>query len=488
MSISLTGTGGLYSRLGKYIKAIRALNGLRAETAATPASAWGAGGATVNDVKTAFNAIEGQFQSTLQDSISTLYGIRDQVRSGLNGPISSLAALMQTTLIRMANDDATLVAQDLTTALKELNRQMTASSDSIDANATSISIAAVSSPANTGNATVIGSVKNPKGVAREYLYAEVMEVTVTGDSGTGSTAGSEPYSIKGEVKEANSLNWNWPDGSGASASGNIIDPSVNAGANFLYNSDFEDWAGVPESHASVPDRWYKAVGTIGTHITKNTSSTYLYSTRTGSAGSLALVGDGSTLTSVYQKFGDSTNGTSKTLKPNTVYGVNVYVKRSAAMTGVLAISLVDSSMAVINDDAGTANTISKDVSTLGASFEAISGFIITPKVLPVAGYRLAIRFTTALENAKTLYLDDLAMCEAKEAYTRGPWIAAFRGSTEVAKGDGWNATVSNDYGGLFQTYVMWSVFNAPGLDTSGPDVQTPSNAGGAETIADSLCE
>lgn len=490
MSITLTGTGSLFARAGKYVKAIRNLQGMMAETlpigSVDDAGAiWGASGPTVNDFKTMYNAIEAQYQSARQSDIGTLYTLRDTLRTVIVGQIPSLVSILSNTIIGMADDDAKLVSRDIITAVKELDRQMRASSDSIDANATSVSVAAASG--NTGNATVIATVKNGKGVNREYVYAEVMELTATGDAGSGSTAGSEPMSLLGEVAESNKLAWNWPDGSGASTTTTVVDPSIDAAANLLTNSDFEDWGGVPESSANMPNRWTKIVGVIGTDIKKNTTAANLYSSRTGSTAALEIAGDGSTLVSIVQKFNNSTNGTSKTLLPNTVYAVNYNILRSAAIAaGVLVLSLVDSTNTVINDDAGTANTISKTLSALGASYEQVSGFIITPKVLP-SDYRLCLRLTTAMTAAKSVYIDDMSMCVAKEAYARGPFVAAFRGSTDVAKNDKWNITVANDLGGLFQTYLFWAMLNVPAMEASNLDIQIASNAAGSETINDSLC-
>ena len=57
MAVTLTGTGGLFTRLGKLFAGIATLNGARAETLAVgvtddASAVWGSGGPKVKDAKT----------------------------------------------------------------------------------------------------------------------------------------------------------------------------------------------------------------------------------------------------------------------------------------------------------------------------------------------------------------------------------------------------------------------------------------------------
>jgi hypothetical protein len=172
------------------------------------------------------------------------------------------------------------------------------------------------------------------------------------------------------------------------------------------------------------------------------------------------------------------------LEPNTVYAVNGYIKMdSTPAAGVLAIDLINGSNAVVNDDAGTANTITKDLTSVSTSYVAVNGFFRTPKALP-ATLKIRVRLSTALTSGRNVYIDHLAMAKATQAYTGadtssgGPYIAIFRGSTEVIKNDKWTVTAVNNYGGLLQT-GFWRLFNMPSLG-----FQLNSAASGS--IADTL--
>jgi hypothetical protein len=140
----LTGTGGLFTRLGKIVKAIRNTNGYRGATAPAASGTWGASGPSINDLATALNEIEAQFASTNQQLMDGLYVQRTAHRSAQDGLLSYLQSLASTIIITMANDDAVLTSKTLVAATRELIRQMTSSSDDVNANATSVAVAAAS--------------------------------------------------------------------------------------------------------------------------------------------------------------------------------------------------------------------------------------------------------------------------------------------------------------------------------------------------------
>lgn len=497
MAITLTGTGGLFTRLGKIFALQRHLGkGVCGETLAVgdgtgsgtadAGATWGTGGATVYDLKTIFDAINAQFASTDQDLISDLYPIKASIRSSISSSLSSLTSLTRSVLSDMVNDDADLVDTSVLGSLRELIRQMgVATTTYVTGPAVGASVAAQTVPANTGDPTVIASVVNKYGVNKQYVLPEVIELTVTNDSqgGNGATAGSEPASILGEVSISDPFTWNWPNGSSASTSlpNGIIDPTLDASGNLMYNSSFDDF-----TTANVPDHWAILGGAAGTDIFSEASIIYR-------SGGKALKFTGvasppSPLPAVWQKFNVTTpavatNGTSTVLKPNTVYAVRCVARDSGAglVAGVIKVQLTDQAgtPAVVNDDAGTANEFSIAFGSTTASYAAFSGFFRTPKVLPSTGLALAVRVTTALTNTESMYIDDLAMCEAVEAYTGGPYIAAFRGATDCIIGDKWNIAVTNDRAGILQDGFDR---NFPELVANG--LQLPIT--GTTLVADSL--
>jgi hypothetical protein len=323
---------------------------------------------------------------------------------------------------------------------------------------------------NTGNPTVLATVIGPEGVALENVFAETMELAVTNDSGLGATSGREPYQVRGEVAASGVTSWDYPLGSGASTTASILDPAIDNSDNMLTNAG----GGWTFTTANTPDNWVIAVGTVGTTVLDGTAGTgYL----AGTTKALKITGNGSQLTSLRQTF-NSTTGTKATVKAQDVLAVNCRIKISAtAAAGVLNISLVDGSGVVINDDAGTANTITRDLTTLTTTYVDFGGWFRLPNQLP-STVKVQVYLTTALENAKSVYIDDLIIARGKELYTRGPRIVAIRGLTPVVVDDQIDLVVANDMAGQFQIWAdRW-------FDMRGLGIQLPSS--GSPTISESL--
>lgn len=427
----------------------RDINGMRGSTAPVPASLWGASGPQIRAIDTQIAAIIAAHTAAQERNYDGLQSIRNGFISAQAGTQSSLKALAQSELIAIVNADTPLPDLSVATAMRELVRQMRASSDTVLRCAVAKTVTAGSG--NIGNATVICSVTGRYGVPQEYSLAETLVATCTGDqlgNGTGATKGSEPITIVAPAAEANKFNVNWPDGSGASAAINVIDPNIDANAtgNLLTNSNFEVWTAV----ANTPDNWSILVGVAGTDIKKHVTTTYGGS----STACLQFVGDGSVLSSIVQPFDAVAGaGTTAELKPATQYGFNVWLYAAATMVaGVLKADLVDSTNTVINDDAAVANTLTYDLTTLaGTTWTNFSGFFRTPTNMPTT-VKLRLRISTAMTNTRTLNVDFGAMALSTQLYVGGPYVNAFRASTDLVYGDTWNIAITNNRAGIFQTF------------------------------------
>ncbi len=473
MAVTLTGTGGIFTRIGKIVKLFRSLNGVRGDTLAVgdvndTGAAWGASGPTVVDAKTGYDSIAAQYQSTLQFVADGLFSQKKNFRSSIDSAQTYLKQLANTTLIEQVHADAVLPQKSLPLAMAELIRQMKGTSDTVDAGTVTAAVSA--SGTNVGNATVVASVKGPDGKTREYCFPEVMDFVVTTDHFTG-TAGSEIITVKGELAVANTLDYLWPGGSGSSASITVTDPTLDAqtglGGNLLTNSGFESFT------SNIPDDWTLLVGTAGTTVLKTVSVVY----GTSSVAALQFTGDGGgTLSSVYQDVSDL-------VEQSTVYAFNCYVRDSGAglLAGVLKIDLIDASNTVINDDNAVANSSTVAFGTTTGTYASFSGFFRTPTNLPTT-VRLRVSISTGLTNAESMYVDNLALTKAIQLYAGGPYGAAFRASTDVLKNDLWSVTIANNgyAGGTFQT-AFEALFGMRSLG-----LQLPSDSASGETINDSL--
>jgi hypothetical protein len=474
MSVALTGLASVWVRLGKIFFAFSSAQTYSGDVAVTGDTP------DLTAIGISYTDLIAQYVSNETELMATLSGKRDDTRGALNDWKSYLILLAQATVILQVDRDVTLAEDQKTLegALKELITQMvgvgslpleTAAND-LDASTVSATPAAATTMvgASTGNGTLMASVKRPDGRQNQLVFAEVIELFCTSDAQTSGAGRAETWAGNGEP-DIDLLDYRWPDGSGANFSLTTVDPSQNsAGGNLLTNSDFEDW-----TVTNVPDNWTVTVGTPGTDILKETSIIY----GTHGLASLRIKGDAATLTSITQAFPTGA------IKPNTVYHCNCYVKDSGAglTAGVITFAFTDGSGTILADDAGNALSSTLAFSTTTASYLPKSFTFITPKALPTTGiikFRIAV--TTLLTSGESIYIDDLAVAEATEAYVGGPWLALFAGSTNPIIGDKFTVTVANDRAGTMLEYCD-RFFGLKALR-----LQFPTDAAAGETILDSL--
>lgn len=454
MSVTLTGTGGLFKRLGLIGGILNSVNTYRGTTLA----------GKIDTFSNEFNSNKAY--------IDTLYSSLLGCQEGMSGLLSFLRGEAESILVEMVSADNPQASKSLSDCLLELLRQMRASGDTVNASTVGSSTSADALNRGTGNLVV--SLRNvieasPWGTQpqyRENVLAEDILVTCTSDSYQGTaTAGQESYAVAAEFSQGNSLRWDWPRGSGGSGNLTAIDASLDAtaGNNLLTNSDFETF-----TVANTPDNWAITIGTVGTTVLSDTS---VY---TGSK-CLRIKGDGSQLTELRQSFNDST-GTTQTLGSRRMYAVNVWLKKSGSLTGTLRIALVDSSGTVITDENGNNNSLVIPHTDLTTSYAPFSFIIVMPRVLSTT-LRLQLKVATALASGESIYVDSLAVAEMTEVYPQGPLLAFFRGNTTAAVRDQYKATITNTAGGFQRLFDRL-------FDMKGQGLLLPSS--GSPSISDSL--
>lgn len=190
---------------------------------------------------------------------------------------------------------------------------------------------------------------------------------------------------------------------------------------------------------------------------------------------LEITGNGSETTEIWQEV---------SLEPLTQYAVNLFAKTDGTVpAGECKVELYDGS-AVINDEQGTANALTIDVTSLTSSYAAQNAAFRTPRVMPAKVY-LRIRLSTAISNTEKFYIDHIALAAMTELYQGGPNVLLFSGATPwkagdtANRGDFFTVAVANDYGGDFQT---WGDRN---FDMREKGLLFPSAGGGGETIDES---
>lgn len=382
------------------------------------------------------------------------------ILAGVEGACQTASQAVQDTINRMVFRDnprinQTLTGVNLSDSIKEVIRQMRVAGASVLAMTITATPSVNPNPGGgsftgAGNGIIVASVRRPlDGLVLENSFAETVLFTCTSDSYVGgATAGNEGFTVTGVGQQTDKFAFNWPLGSNGSITINAIDGNVDVGSgNLLTNSGFTDWT------ANIPDNWELIEGTAGTNIAQETTIVY---DNTGS--SLAFIGDGSTETEIAQTF-DDTDGTTGTLDPLTQYAVNVFVRRdgTAAAAGVMSIELTDDSGTPINDENGSANVFTIDLTNLTTVFTSYSGVFRTPLVMPSV-YQIRFRMSTALTNGRRVYFDKAAQGLMSQLYTSGPYFACFSGSVLFESGDFGTCTITNSRGvggtlSTFQTLV-----------------------------------
>jgi len=454
MAVTLTGSNGLFTRLGKLFQVAVQVKSFQ------------------NTLATEIQDALDEFDGGDNDHALSITGIKTTAQKSCASVYGSIRAAAHKTLIEMVNDDDPLPAKTVDLAIDRLIRQMEDASASI--NASAYSAASSADSANTGNGVITATTSaNTKRTAN--VRAESLVFKCVKDAQTSGTAGREIFSVTGEAQIANISDYNWPGGSGHSSRMVVTDPQVNASSqlnkNILNNSTFENFT------TNTPDNWTIAVGTAGTQISKNTTSAKIFQ---GTAN-LAITGDGGgTLTKITQSLNTSGQTTGKLL-PDTVYFLHYKVYLDSGISaGALKVSIKDSGGTAITADSLTAEVTSNLGALSAGSWQSATTFFKTPKALPAGTpYVATVELTTALTNTKNCYFDQLCVGKATQV-AGGPYVAVIRGTTDFVRDDEFVVTVSKTGTGTMQEY-MDKFF-----DLYSRRRQLPEHSSGSETIADSL--
>ena len=444
MAIPLTGTGGLFTRVGLIGSLLNHTNAFQNTT-----------------LPTDFSNLNLQYPS----NPDLVPGIAAQLTSGQTAENSILTywqGVAQNTVNSMVYTDQPLLTNStLSASMQYLITQMLSTTQSVQQSTVSVG-SILAGSGNVGNGVLAVSRHRPDGLLSEGILQEKITATCNAD-GSKVTAGNETFTVNGQLAQGN-LSWLYPAGSGATVTLTTVNAQQNnAGGNLLTNSGFDAFT------ANVPNNWAILVGTAGGTIVSSNSS------YTG-ANALVFQGNGSELTSIAQTT-NLTGGTPAKLQPQTVYGVNFFTKLSAsASAGVLEVSLVDSTNTVINDLQGTANATTVALTGATTSYTAHSAFFRTPQVLP-STIKVRVRLSTALTSGINVFIDQLALTPATLFYPGGPYLAMFAGSTNFYVPDSFSFTISNNYAGdpkhNFQT-LFERLFNMKSMGLLLPTSNSPT--------------
>ena len=474
MAVTLTGTGGLFTRLGKLFglaKTIRTHQRAIAPTAATATDG-------VRAVYSAYASTTGTLPMAT-DLVSAITN-EDMVGGAQTMTLQQIKTAAERTVVEMVDADTKLPAKSANAALRELAFQMNR-----DSNYVARSTYTVGSPAynaaNTGDFVVVVSCEASKIIRDNVIFStkltdfpcvrpETLTFSCMADTkSNGIKAGSELWSVTGDRSFPN-LDRRWKGGSGTAVT--IMQtsgaqdgtPTSQPGSNLLANGDFEAYS------SNLPTQWTSVTGTAGTHYRVSTS------TKFRGQSAFEFVGDGSTLAAIRQRFA-SANGTYGRLKGDTLYLISFWAINDGTTpaAGVVRVSVQDSGGSVLGSSMSAVATFTSGF----ASWTHVKVAIVSPVNIPDEAY-LVIEQTTALTNGRSVFIDEVVVTEMTRLAAGGPAVAIVTGDTDPRRGDLATVAISINEAGEMNLELD-RFFN---LYESG--IALPSSTGTNVTVADSL--
>ena len=429
MALTLTGSGGVFTRLGKIF-------GMMSDVRTH-----------MSDIETEIADVQGAYSAADSWMVASLVAAKEARIAQAGGVMNDLRAIAIDTLVEMCWADSQagvsgiLPRKDLESALLYLIRDMDAAVASVNLNTSSVGSPALGA-GNTGTGKLVVSVKptnlpTPNVATMSNVRNEKLEVRCIQDAqGQAILRGAETFEIRGLAAYDN-LDRRFPAGSGVRQSISCVSAAIDAGGvgqNMLRNTDFENF-----TTANVADYWTTVTGTAGTHFGQETT-TFLRG-----ASAFKMIGDGTVLAEVRQQLG-STAGTPAQIQAGRLYCLAVWIRHSTGSgAGNVRIQLENA--------AGTAisGTTIDTTSAVGTSFTHKTIVFRAPNVLPSTVY-VSIEQSTALAAAGVMYIDELCLVEMVQIAPGGCAITMFAGATDWVIDDRISVKTDNDGLGLFVVY------------------------------------
>lgn len=439
MSVTLTGVGGLLTRVGDWA-------GEYNRAASLYGSALDAG----------FLSIWAQYGSTEQAAVQQL---PDAVTSFRNSAITYQSVLAQdcaTSWLLQVQRDTTVTPATLQRAVQIVYDQMVTNVQSI--NRPTITTAVAYGGTNLGNTKFFLSNTNIYGDPLDMTLAEVMTATCTSQgSGLSST-----FQVHGAASVAVTA-YNWPQGSGASTSITVVDPAIDG---IVTNSSLSTF-----TVADTPDDFTIVNGAAGATVFEAVAG----GVRTGS-NAVYLRSDGAQATKIQQEL---------SLQVNTAYAITFQAKMNTnSATGVLVVQFVDGSGTVIANDAAAnlqaSYNLNGGAGEITTSYQLLTVFFSTPRQLPSSGVFLRAGYGVAGVSTRQLYLCNLQVFQATPLYgaqgtgTSGPFAAGVANTVASAVGDGATFTLTSSLGTQSFVFGMERLMSFRNLGAYLPSSTSPT--------------
>jgi len=287
-------------------------------------------------------------------------------------------------------------------------------------------------------------------------------------------SGYEVFTVTGPARVSDIRSPDWGTGSGVNLTvrTSSADKAAGraAGQNLLTNSNFNTF-----TTTNTADNWTYNTGTPGTEWLEEGSIKFR------GDKCLEIAGDGVTLVSASQAL-NTTGATTGRLRPLTRYAIAARCRVSATGTGVVRFSMKDGSDNIL--DSGAAATTSSMATFSTTAFQLTWTTFSTPADIP-DGTKFVIEATTAIENAKSMFIDEVVLVELTQIVPGGPFIAVVPGSADFVVGSD-DAEFTLDYGADLSSTAKFVYWMDRFFGLVDRPKTFPVDLTGSETVSDSL--
>jgi len=464
MTVTLTGTNGLFTRLGKLFQLAERIN-----THQTNAS---------SGLKAEIEDVLDEYSSGDLEYVQDLVATDEAWQKNAANIFTTIRSIASKTLIGMVDDDVTLPAKSVHEAGKELISQMETASASIKGNVFSAAVSYGSS--NTGDGKGVVSLINGEGNAFQNLRPDTITLVCTRDAQVSGTISREQFTVtKSNPKITDIRDVDWGTGMGLKGTGIIVaDPAYSGssavGRNALVNGSFNNY-----STTNNPDNWTAVVGSFGTEFLEEGTIKHL------GDKSMKFVSDGSTLNDIKQQLNTSGASTVR-LRQEERYMMGIWFRPTTGIAGpseVVTARLENGSGALLGSTSGDNSTATLSFNIYdfsSASWHFTSTSFSTVKDIPVTP-EMHLEITEAITNTKGVYLNGFQLLRMpKVGGNTGFHALVVPSDTDWIVDDEITFTITKDTTGKFSTYL--DKF----LGFGELDLQLPFKTDGSETVADSL--
>lgn len=377
----------LFTTLGKIVGGLDEANTYRGTTLAARA-----------------DTLSARFDAALQDTAEGLYPALESGQGSLDSWVAYLSDLAADTIQAEVAADRDLPDLSLTTAILELDRQMRADVESLEDSDAAV---VVTPNLTDGTAVLIGTALQPTGVAAPLALADSYAVTVPRGRLGGDTQFQEILDIVGTREAVPSTSWEWPGGSGVSASVSVRDPHFNVGLTNGRLSSVTGWTQSPDGE------WTADAATTAPRTGYTANVTHL--DPTGASATLSQEVD---------------------IQARTIYAWTLKVFKDAGVQ--------DWSVGVrLKDGAGVTIpglTSTHTAASLSAGWNTLTGFFVTPEAWDgEAEFEVSY---SAIVTQTNLEVAHAGIDSTTPLYTGGPTLFAWAGTEPLTTRDEWDVDVT----------------------------------------------